>query len=451
MRREAIVVRNSLLLRGNYVVLLILLVLGSIQYIFSAPSLESAGTVYKAVSSQAAEQAGPLRYAKDVGVVFFGLLMTPSVLHATALSRFSFLRFCFPWLIAVVLCGSVAYGLGTGYEPFFLAGVRWLLLLYCGLGVYVLVATRPFDSRAQLICQRVLFLICLLDLYFQIQQLGGINLTNVIGSRLPGVFSSAITAGYFALAIEILLSGFKRSSISLLLSAMLAAIAVLSGTRFALLGIFLLWFAQIYRALDKSSVTKLFQGILVLVFPFVLAGAYYLISFVAGRGDLLASQVGANSRIGNLELLPLVLSDASQLDLLFGRGLGMGTNTAISMALSNGLSFGDLPWNIFIDNTFVTTFLQVGFVGSGVFWIGVVYFFWRNSVSSNLAVYAVLALGLFAQNLFEHYFLVLCTMATLGTSYGLRLREAISANKNFAPRCSVRRQDQVFGVGARPN
>ena len=130
---------------------------------------------------------------------------------------------------------------------------------------------------------------------------------------------------------------------------------------------------MIQEPLQKRS-RKLIK---VLFLPALLAAGtlgYQALISVVDRGDLIGNQLGDGGRVTNFfEALDMLYS-ADLGELLWGRGLGVGTNTAYGLLSAQRITPESYRFNLLIDNSLLTTFFQFGFVGSALFWLGICMF-----------------------------------------------------------------------------
>ena len=395
------------------IALIVLVVVGAIQYIYSASlTLGSSGTIYFLIDDATAEQAGPLRYLKDIVLVLFGLIW-PFLIWKKSSGA---LQLYAVWMLSVLLIGS--FPIITGHSFFFLyiAGIRWMILLHACVGIYMLMVQYGIDRRGESLLLKVAIFILAVNAFFTLKQSPDTLAIFWAGLRLTGTFSNAGTLGFFALSMSLLSYAFYRSPSSLVIWLNILAffVAASSGTRYAIIGVLLITGILIAERFTYRATAKV-RGIVVMVVALLAipsaVGALVAANTIASRGDVFVDQLSEGGRLYNLgQSLDLALQSGAG-EILFGEGLGVGTNLALgesqSASYGDEASYGmDMPWNLMIDNSFATTFIQIGLVGSIVFW-GPVALFLKNHISRRmLIVFILFVVGLFEQNMAEQYYLM---------------------------------------------
>ncbi|WP_271594538.1 hypothetical protein [Bradyrhizobium sp. CCBAU 65884] len=357
-----------------------------------------------------------LRYVKDAALLTFGIYWPVRLsIGREGRNLRSFFQLYTLWLMLVLFLGTISYVFGDGFLPFLTAGLRWLLLLHASVGVGLMVFVLRSSAASQRLALLLLISVCLLDLIPLASQLLGAGLANVTVLRLPGMFSNAGTAGYFAIATSVVAYSAKKSGIAprTMLMMLSLAIGAASGTRFAIIANLALM-AALYLGAEKSLLRPTFRTYLGLgvVAPLLIVAAIALIGFT-GRGDILEQQLSEGGRISNLQVVIDEIGRGDSVDILFGRGIGVGTNTAQGLADALHINATSVKWNILIDNTILTTFFQFGLFGSFVFWMGLFFLLRPLICRQATIILLVLALGLVTQNMFEQYFLMLAFAAGL--------------------------------------
>lgn len=384
------------------------------------------------LESDALNTAGPIRYVKDFFVACLSLawiialpkLGLPSAIRARV-------RIFFFWITGVVIVGSMGFIFGLSPLFFLPAGLRWLLLLNAAFGVFLLSSTLVSAQNRHRFIFRFLWCIVFVDLcavilqYTVASSLFGIAFG---AARLTGLFSNAGVAAFFAIAVALI--SFQLDGVSLktrmVMSIVCVFLALSTGTRFATIAIFMILLIQLWEMVEVSG-GKLKSSIKLLLVPlFVLAlfVGYQALNQQVDRGDAISQQLEKGGRIGNLleSVEMLYLADAGE--LMIGRGLGIGTNTAIGASLAEGKDPDAYRFNMLTDNAFITCIFQFGILGSLLFWSGIFKFiiFVRPKYSTRakyryFGIVVVILLTLISGSPFEHYFLMMSYAASLGAVY----------------------------------
>lgn len=417
------------MLRFDYLLPLLLLA-GIAQYGFVAYSAVVSGNVALwTIDSTELASAGLLRYVKDAfvaGVSVAWLVILPKLRLPKELVQL--IRVYFLWLASLVAVGLVGFLLG--YSPLFFlpAGLRWMFLLHAAFGVFVLSSGLVIGNANHKLIYRFFGAMLLLHgivVVLQGWSVGGLNLA-VGASRLTGVFSNAGVAATFVLAVALIVSHLDgvRLRKKILVNFVCLFLALSSGTRYATGAIFLIVLSQLWELMDESTLRAYKK---IVFFP--LAGLAIFFGYQAlidqvDRGDAISQQFGTGGRVANFLLALNLLSSADIIELLFGRGLGIGTNTAIGALLGDGLDPGLYRFNLLADNALVTGFYQFGLIGSLVFWLGLVKFilfvkpkYSRSAKPRFLVAVTIILMTVVLGSPFEQYFLMMAFASALGAVY----------------------------------
>ena len=420
------------MLRFDYLLPLILLA-GVAQYSFATyTTIVSGGISLWTMDSYELTTAGPLRYVKDILIIGLSIAWVaalPTLQLPRKLVRL--LHIYFLWFGGVISLGLIGFILD--YSPLFFlpAGLRWLLLLHAAFGVFLLSSKFVIDTDRHQFIFKFICAILLVNSYATLLQLRFAlsALDSALGaSRLTGLFSNAGVAGLFALAIALIISqldgiGLRKRIVVIFLCLFLA---LSSGTRFATGAVFLIILNQVWEMVDKGG--KRFRGIKKIIFiPLALVSIFIgyeaLISQV-NRGDAISQQFGDGGRAGNFLIVIKMFFSANVFELLFGRGLGIGTNTAIGILVGSGVNPGLYRFNMLVDNSLLTCMFQIGLFGSFLFWFGIWRFISftkpkhsRLAKSRFLVTVAIILMALGLGNPFEHYFLMMAFAYSLGQIY----------------------------------
>lgn len=390
----------------NVVVWLILILFASAyQYIIPAYLVTRDNIpLFWGIPTEYINQAGPLRFIKDFVILLFSFYWPTRVKFDNQFEIYSI------WIFFLLLCGSISYIIGTGELNFFLVGLRWIFLLHCSFGIYKLAEKSNINYKYESLVFIFLVITSSLSIIFSILQFRSNGYQGLIGqSRLPGIFSVGGTAGYFALGASIILSTIKSDKINLKLFGyiLFSFQAAVSGTRYSLLGCFAFAYSDIRRIVKNSKIAEKSTLIFLIDITFVLIGLavlFGLLESVIGRGSVI-EQFGEGSRISNISEFIDLLGNISFLDFLFGRGLGMGTNSAEGVL--DIIDISRPTWQFLTDNTIIVTFQQSGAIGVIVLFGGLLSFMINRNIFNYPLIATTLFIGLFVQNIFEQVFIML--------------------------------------------
>ena len=410
----------------------LILTVGVAQYAWVAfEGIASGNLVIWSMTETAMEDAGPLRYIKDSFLLLLSILW-PLRINSLGLSPAvnQIIKMYFMWMLAIVVIGVV--GIALDYSPlfFFKAGLRWLMLLHAAFGVFLLMRGCEFGTNDRKV---VLFLLGLaaLDLVVIAMQMGmgGARYDVELGrSRLTGLFNNAGISGFFGFTLAA--CGFCMRSAPIRLRLVLAVAAIIialsSGTRSMVILAAILLAAQILEG-ARSLPARVRPVVRLCALPCILLvswNGYRQLIETVDRGDMIGTQFEQGGRASNFIMMfdEIYRSDVGE--LMVGRGLGIGTNTAYSILAGSGVSPESYRYNWLVDNAFLTQYFQFGIIGSIVFWGGLAFFVLRmrrRLTQPSRKYYDLSVMFAFlicwAGNPFEHYFIMMPLAIMMGSFY----------------------------------
>ncbi|MBB3255240.1 hypothetical protein F4827_000552 [Paraburkholderia bannensis] len=432
--------------KSNYFayIVALLFVVGMAQY---APvvidSIVRGNVQMWTLDSSALDGAGPTRYLKDLFVFGFGASWPIAMIRRRRSAEIAAIcSFYFLWIMAVVSLGLIGFIAELSPVLFLLAGVRWVMLLHCSFGLFLMAKGFPESPIVQRRLILLLLAFGILNVYVANKQASlGVALSSValVQSRVTGLFSNAGIAGMFGLALAIFSVMLDRAlawqRIGLVAAAFVTAL--LSGTRFAVLSITLLvgvlgWELIVHHAEKHRKML-----LTVMTIPLALSAAvvgYVSLMAAAGRGDIVGTQLEKGGRIANAVSTLTDLGSADLGELFFGRGLGIGTNTAIGYLQANGIDPNQFRFNWQIDNGFITLTFQIGVIGLLLFVTGMFAFLRKVKPQRSRrlrirywAMLIILIITFSGGNILEHYFLLTSFFIGFGTIFWQDFRETTTA------------------------
>lgn len=417
-------------LAANGLLISVIFIVGAMQYANVIFDMLSTGQVpLWVLATEELESAGFNRYIKD------GFVLLISAMWLIQLSKLSaqpwiahIVAGYILWVPVVVVIGCISFLFDRSPLFFLPAGLRWVLLLHASFGIFIVISGSYLDSRAQRNILYSLVLLSIINTWAILEQLA--ISTSVVGlafgnARLTGVFGNAGVASFFALGVCLISVQLKAVPLRyrFALTLVAAFMSLSSGTRLVTMSIMVMFAYQIWSSLSilgeaSRRVLKLF---ILPTLALLLVFAYNAIISVVDRGSAVSQQFESGGRVSNFINAMDVIISAEPLDILFGRGLGVGTNTAVGSLINMGDDPSDYVFNILVDNGILTCFFQFGLIGSIVFWFGI--FGALKILKSRLTGMArtefgimktIFILILFAGNPFEHYFLMMSFAAAVG-------------------------------------
>ncbi|KHD08203.1 hypothetical protein PN36_27235 [Candidatus Thiomargarita nelsonii] len=361
-------------------------------------------------SNEQLASIGLIRYIKDISFLGFAFLW-PILLVQTNRHRLIQMALFVIGVELIIVCLGTVGHIKDPVLPLMVAGFRWLLILHGAIGVGFLVIGYQLWQRQEtiIVLERVVIGIIMVNfviVLWEWWQMGGWSgRFSLMGQRLPGLFPNAIVLAQYITGLCLLLQllPLKRSWLhTLLLVALLTT--VISGTRGGLLSILFIWLIVLLTQF-RHLIKRLW--LLSPLFIIIMIPIMQVVGYVADRGSFFEQQFEPGNRFYNLAVLFDMASRSPLFDVLFGKGLGYGTNT--SSVMNVGYSH---PWRFNIDSTFATWFLQMGLLGITTllfiaFLIGVFSFYHSKQDAKKRAVvyttfFTLLVLSL-QQNFFEQY------------------------------------------------
>lgn len=408
------------------------LIAGLLQYALSAWNILKTGELALGVlHADAKADAGPLRYAKDLLIVLWGLLWPIVVIRGEVVRRWGgFIRMYFLWLLTVLTLGILPFLLEMSPLFFLPSGIRWVALLHACVGLLVLAASSPLDLRQQRYLQFVLAGTVAINALFVMRQLSVASLQSLTlgAARLTGIFSHAGVSANFAIGVALIASQLdgirQRSRIAIILSCGFIALAAGSRGGILIIALLLLWTAYA-GGRGNATVPMRRLGIAAVAVYLLVYGYPWMIEKI-GRGEMFSQQFEKGGRAANTADAIDMLLQAQPLEFLFGRGLGIGTNTAIGQLISSGADPTSYRFNLLVDNSTITVFYQLGLIGSAVFWLGLLTGIGRigSRYSVRRAGYRITSLIFVANalvtNIFESYFFMIGVSIALGLAAARR-------------------------------
>jgi len=346
-----------------------LLVIPVFQHITAQIGMLRAGTVvYWGDADQVVGSFGILRFSKDiisvlvvvVGLIFISNSRTPIVQEITR-------------SVGVLLGATLMLGLlGHMLDPdlrLILVGLRWVMHAMSAIGICLVILEYDLwnDVRfRRLVAFSVLFVLFCNAVFIFLQE------TEQSGfARYTGVFSNSGVMGLYVVGLTLSLEFVLRYSLIVCNVAYAVAMysAVRSGSRAAMIVVFVVWMLFIFKRVVRQS-----NLLLLLFFPLLVYGAWYSLKFAensADRGSLTGEQFSEGGRIANILLFGATFKQVSFGDIIFGKGFGYGTNGAFGFTSGFNTSH---PWLTLIDNGYVTWFTQFGLIG--ILLLGFILSFW---------------------------------------------------------------------------
>ncbi len=309
-----------------------------------------------------------------------------------------------------------------------LAGYRAISFAIVSQAFFEIYNDNYFKSKQFKILIKLLNISFCIELIAVIVQIVCSNSLTTFGSggyRFSGFFNGSGNLGCYCVAFSLLLAVLNTKGYTgltnikyftmLLLSIFLT---VASGTRTCMVLCIIIFAYESFRFLGKKMKLKKDIVITAAIFATAVFGKKILNTIInwTNRGDL------SISGGGRLSLLINQFTKSNGFQLLFGHGIGVGTNASVSMGLNN---------TQVSDSTINLIFTQFGALGLITFLILLYKLIIRISKKSNYRnVYVLFTITilvmLFVGNLFEHNAMVVLLILT----YAIINNDSITSSQN---------------------
>lgn len=225
--------------------------------------------------------------------------------------------------------------------------------------------------------------------------------------RFTGLFGSSAGWGVFLAAFSVLLFmshnqlKLRRWTIlSLIILIILSSI--MTGSRSSMINlvvIIVLWI------LDELPIEKKQrQALIIFGLMITLPIAIVIASQVASRGSILQVQLES----GRLNIFENIITNSSNIELIFGHGIGEGNNSNVMLGYSNANSKG-----LILDGSLNVLFYHFGIIGmvpiTLIFILGICNILKKSTISSFIVFICTIVLQGLTVNIFESYSFLIIT------------------------------------------
>lgn len=345
-----------------------------------------------------------ISFMKDILTVLLLLVMTTRLERDKAWPLGIF--------IAIVYYGGFLLAVdGRPIIEFLIAGIRTFMFivistLFCKRYYYELHAI-----KCRITLYKVVFLTLLINTFFVIAQAISSGSLFRLGSgayRFSGAFPGSGNLGCYAIAVMLFVITIQADKIvkgTVFANILCIFLSVASGTRTCIiLSVAVFVYSIIQNYGDKLRISWKASLALAVIFAVMFgSSAISNMSDYIGRGEL------GISGIGRINIFMNNFNESTAFQIFFGRGLGVGTNAALTMNLEN-TSVSDSTYNLIF-----TQFGLIGLIVITVALIGILIKIFRYSYEKKsqtlcfiLCVVAMYVVG----NLFEHIAMIILIVIT---------------------------------------
>ncbi len=345
-----------------------------------------------------------IRYSRDIFIVLFSCVLMFKFKKHQGKLLLGYAIFILVGMAISFVNGTTLLTIASGIRSYIY--IIALSLFFSGL------SENAISIKA---VERILFLGVVINFSVQMEQayrsLGvqNYNLIGVDSFRFPGLFGGANGVASYAVGVSLFYLVYdvclKKSKFVTTIIAFTCCVLIsyFSGTRSAMINIILIVGAWlIFKIRIKKTQRFLFAMIVAIIaVPIIVI----FVTNIADRGDIFLYQL----QNGRLRILINLLTTPSLFVLLFGNGLGAGSNTeaVINYESNQNIEVSDL---VILDGTFNVIIYQFGLIGVFVTIVLFMLLVKRmNSLDSivKYVFWGTVLLQAFTANIFEmHAFLV---------------------------------------------
>lgn len=307
---------------------------------------------YSSVMNGAGSIAAIMRFSKEVIIV---LMLIYSCLRIKTKKQIKILLLFSVWVLYGILLSLI-----SGYSCLtIIAGVHSYMFI-----IVLVFGYNCFESRAisLQIIKNIIFCGAVINCIASIDQAFRLLGTNfeLIGSgsyRFPGIFGAVgmssefdVIVALFSCILDVIKNNDRKYSIFLFIISFISAI--FSGARSAILNILIIGLVWLFL---KNHMTQINKAVLIGIFGAVMIPLFIIvITNFADRGNILDVQL----KSGRLHILIDILKSGNVYELIFGRGIGVGSNSDVLLQRSATIGSGRI-----LDGTFNLIMYQYGLFG----------------------------------------------------------------------------------------
>lgn len=272
-----------------------------------------------------------IRYSKDVLIVILFLLISINLIIRKKISKVSALVFGITILV-IIPFSILSLSFSDEFNKLMIiAGIRILIFPIVIIIFISEYCDYKFISSIYKILNAMLYLIFIITLLQSIITVNHFKNLNIAQYRMIGTFAGCGLLGLFGVGMTCFLVLYKIRINNIIYFkqkiVLLAFIIYASGTRTAMVAYLMIILSYVYSSKinknRKFSLTFLYFMILIISTIFFLN----ISEVIAGRGDAISAQFEG----GRIKFIIDYINSANIKEILFGKGIGFGTNTALSM------------------------------------------------------------------------------------------------------------------------
>lgn len=302
-----------------------------IAIIKGIPLISSINYSYEYVALGLDNKFKLIRYSKDILVVILLILIILDIIKRKRISKLSLNSFILMFMITLPV-SILSLNFSNEFSiPMIISGAR-LIIFTTTIIIYI----REYLDytyinkiyKLLLLILKVIFIVVILQSLIVISRYSTINIARF---RVIGTFAGSGLLGLFGVGIITFLIIYKEKidpTCKIKVNSILIAVIIFaSGTRTAMVVYAVIIFSYLYsKVINPKNNIKL--TILFLIIAIFVGGAILNVAeAIAGRGDAIAAQFNN----GRITFILDYIKESNIKELIIGKGIGYGTNTAISM------------------------------------------------------------------------------------------------------------------------
>ena len=302
-----------------------------IAIINKVPLISSINYSYEYISLGLSNDFPLIRYSKDILIILLFLCISIDIIKRKQINKLSFAFFgCIS--LFLVPFSLLSLMLSDEFSIFMIiSGIRVIIFPITIVVFVVSYLDDEFINTIYKVLINILKLIFIITLLQSIIIISNYGTFNIAKYRLIGTFAGSGLLGLFGVGMMAFIIIYKiniNNNIKIVrYSILIAFIIYASGTRTAMILYSILLFSYFYYVkINKDKSLKLTNLFIFLSLTLIFI-ALKLAEFIADRGSAISAQFEG----GRATFIIEYLNSSNLKEILFGKGIGFGTNTALSM------------------------------------------------------------------------------------------------------------------------
>lgn len=272
-----------------------------------------------------------IRYSKDIFVVILLIFIILDIIERKRVDKLSLYIFVFIFMIILPM-SILSLNFSNEFSiPMIISGTRLLIFT-----TTIIIYSREYLDYIQVtkiykLFSYILKIIFITVVFQSLIVISRYNTINISKYRVIGTFAGSGLLGLFGVGMITFLIIYKEKIDSeckiVFNSILIAFIIIASGTRTGMVVYAVIMFSYIYAKVVNLKNNIKLTGLFFIISIFVGVIILNLAEVVADRGDAISAQFNN----GRVSFILDYIKESNLKEMLIGKGIGYGTNTAISM------------------------------------------------------------------------------------------------------------------------